>query len=402
MKKLITLLLVLTGMVGTVSAKTIYFANNFSNINSLKLHLYTGGTNNGWPGADFPSPQSYTIDGYSVYALDLGNYENFIITFKFNNEETLRESQSASSSAYEEGDYIDFTSNWNNGKVALTSALTVYNYSLEVSSSISPLNLYVWNSDGITLNGAYPGNSISGEGFTCKSFKENLSVLFNQGNDASKTIDMTAIPGTNKYFICGMNNADGAWGEIVKTNAAGYATYVSTKNLEIPENTAYCAEDNGNGSATAHAVTKPAGTTAMLIKGNANTTYHFGTRSAVSNENLTYTNAFKAGGSTIYSQDNSNNYNYVLNGDAFYLAKSQANGGTTVASGKAYLQLSKQAGTGANARVLIFPGDDETQGINAIPTAKANDGAYYNLSGQRVNAPTKGLYIQNGKKMIVK
>ena len=399
MKKLITLLLVLTGMVGTVSAKTIYFANNFSNINSLKLHLYTGGTNNGWPGADFPSPQSYTIDGYSVYALDLGNYENFIITFKFNdNDSWQRQSQSASSSAYEEGDYIDFTSNWNNNEVALTSALTVYNYSFEVSSSISPLNLYVWNSDGITLNGAYPGNSITGEGFSCKSFKENLNVIYNQGNEASKTIDMTAIPGTNKYFICGMNNADGVWGEAVKTNAAGYATYVSTKNLEIPENTAYCAKDNENGSATAYAVTNPAGSTAMLIKGNANTTYHFGTRSADSNESLTYTNAFKAGnGGTIAG--GSGPYNYVLNGDAFFLAKSS---GTTVASGKAYLQLSKQAGAGSNARVLIFPDDDETQGINAIPTAKANDGAYYNLSGQRVNAPTKGLYIQNGKKMIVK
>ena len=40
--------------------------------------------------------------------------------------------------------------------------------------------------------------------------------------------------------------------------------------------------------------------------------------------------------------------------------------------------------------------------IQAVPTTAANKAAIYNLAGQRVQKPTKGLYIQNGKKMLVK
>ncbi|MBQ3361013.1 MAG: hypothetical protein IJG46_02625, partial [Prevotella sp.] len=31
-----------------------------------------------------------------------------------------------------------------------------------------------------------------------------------------------------------------------------------------------------------------------------------------------------------------------------------------------------------------------------------NDAAIYNLSGQRVTSPTRGIYIRNGKKVIIK
>lgn len=42
-------------------------------------------------------------------------------------------------------------------------------------------------------------------------------------------------------------------------------------------------------------------------------------------------------------------------------------------------------------------------GINSITIGSSeNGGAYYNLQGQRVNNPRKGLYILNGKKVVVK
>ncbi len=34
-------------------------------------------------------------------------------------------------------------------------------------------------------------------------------------------------------------------------------------------------------------------------------------------------------------------------------------------------------------------------------TEKTADDAYYNLSGQRIDAPTKGIYIHNGKKVVI-
>ena len=43
-----------------------------------------------------------------------------------------------------------------------------------------------------------------------------------------------------------------------------------------------------------------------------------------------------------------------------------------------------------------------TTGIGAIETFKANDGVVYNLNGQRVAMPIKGLYIVGGRKVVVK
>lgn len=50
-----------------------------------------------------------------------------------------------------------------------------------------------------------------------------------------------------------------------------------------------------------------------------------------------------------------------------------------------------------------FEGDGETTGISRIAAEAAGKDVWFNLSGQRINTPTKkGLYIKNGKKVIVK
>lgn len=47
--------------------------------------------------------------------------------------------------------------------------------------------------------------------------------------------------------------------------------------------------------------------------------------------------------------------------------------------------------------------DGELTGISRVAAEAAGNDAWYNLSGQRISAPTKkGLYIRNGKKVIVK
>lgn len=53
-------------------------------------------------------------------------------------------------------------------------------------------------------------------------------------------------------------------------------------------------------------------------------------------------------------------------------------------------------------RSLIGGEDDGTTSISRIATEAGND-AWYNLNGQRIDTPTrKGLYIKNGKKVIVR
>lgn len=74
--------------------------------------------------------------------------------------------------------------------------------------------------------------------------------------------------------------------------------------------------------------------------------------------------------------------------------------GTKTTYYRAFLADSRT--TGARALTLSF--DDETTGISE--TMKMEDvfgeNTYYNLRGQRVENPTKGLYIVNGKKVIIK
>lgn len=44
----------------------------------------------------------------------------------------------------------------------------------------------------------------------------------------------------------------------------------------------------------------------------------------------------------------------------------------------------------------------DSDGIAELKNSKTLDGAIFNLAGQRTNKPVKGLYIQNGKKYLVK
>ena len=73
---------------------------------------------------------------------------------------------------------------------------------------------------------------------------------------------------------------------------------------------------------------------------------------------------------------------------------------TELAANKAYLSASKLVGS---ARIGLEFVDDETTGINTTPVNSVKvTNEYYNLAGQRVDKPTKGLYIVKGKKVIIK
>ena len=93
----------------------------------------------------------------------------------------------------------------------------------------------------------------------------------------------------------------------------------------------------------------------------------------------------------VYAPQKAENL-YGINGDG----KLQKGGLTaTINSFRAYL-------TGVNgAREITF--EDETTGLTDV-SSKTSDGRgeCFNLAGQRVAQPTKGLYIVNGKKVIVK
>ena len=83
------------------------------------------------------------------------------------------------------------------------------------------------------------------------------------------------------------------------------------------------------------------------------------------------------------------------------------NSAMSIGSCRAYFQLDGQTegelAAGVKAIRLNFD-DSAATAIEAVNAGEqlTVDGAIYNLSGQRVSQPTKGIYIINGKKVMMK
>ena len=87
-------------------------------------------------------------------------------------------------------------------------------------------------------------------------------------------------------------------------------------------------------------------------------------------------------------------------------------GGASSAGNQGYLPLLTANVTNANGIYLakpftfVYAGDEDLTGIKTTETVVTtrNDGVFYNLNGQKINGvpTTRGLYIVNGKKILVK
>ncbi len=81
--------------------------------------------------------------------------------------------------------------------------------------------------------------------------------------------------------------------------------------------------------------------------------------------------------------------------------------GTDTYSDEIYISIEVDSSVEPNECSIEYEGWGELTGstdtgISAIAVSAQNSNAYYNLAGQRVVSPTKGIYINNGKKIIIK
>ena len=183
------------------------------------------------------------------------------------------------------------------------------------------------------------------------------------------------------------------------TPANNKSTYVATTDLDfsgVAGLKAYVATAATNGSVTlAEVGAVPTGTPLMLI-GTAGTEY---TVPVAASAAAIGTNLLRAGDGT--TEFDGTTYDYILYTDGlFYQIGSGA-----VPVGKAYLHCDSNPTAGTPAPYLTIDFGGETTDISEKLTVNSEKFAttpVYNLAGQRVAQPTKGLYIVNGKKIVIK
>ena len=91
---------------------------------------------------------------------------------------------------------------------------------------------------------------------------------------------------------------------------------------------------------------------------------------------------------------------YLLYKDKFYLSQTG-----TIPENGVYLELKEEQAQKASSRGVLSIGDDGTTGIQQIDNGlNLEKNGWYTLDGRRLeSAPTrKGLYINNGKKVVIK
>ncbi len=174
--------------------------------------------------------------------------------------------------------------------------------------------------------------------------------------------------------------------EIALGNASGYNTYVSDKDLDFTglDAKAYIVSAVSSTEATLKAVTTIKAGEGFIIEGAGEGTIEV----PVAAETPAASGTLLATG-----QPSKGDYLLAKDGSSFVLW----DGTGTLAATKAYLPASAIS-SGAKIINIAF---GESTGISEVKKSEA-DGAIYNLSGMRVSKTQKGVYIMNGRKVIVK
>lgn len=192
----------------------------------------------------------------------------------------------------------------------------------------------------------------------------------------------------------------------------GFATFSSDQALDFTDITtikAYVAtriEDNGELIMTKVTDRVPA-QTGLLLKGTKGTETTTSIPVVVDADAVApTTNFFKASvteTSVAASTEDIHHY-FLMNGAkgiGFYnLASDRASG-----AGKAYLETTRALNATNQTSPINMSFSDETivtDISHATPIDESNSDIIYDLCGQKVIAPTKGLYIKNGQKIIIK
>lgn len=190
--------------------------------------------------------------------------------------------------------------------------------------------------------------------------------------------------------------------------ASGVGTFSSEVNIHLPEglNAHYCktyyAERSAISVVNISSGVVPANT-GVLLSGTPGETFNLYPTQETADE--LEGNALVAVTKPVHISPTKGDYtNFMMKGGKFvkiadesYTVKMPAN--------RAYLPLLTEAISGSNAKeIMLYWDEEEATGIESLtpgPSPKG-EGSIYNLNGQKLSAPQKGINIINGRKVIVK
>ena len=261
-------------------------------------------------------------------------------------------------------------------------------------------NVTAWIDDNTTENG--------GKGFF---------VEVNENNNKT-TVTLPVIPYNGVEYIGNPDqpdNLDGSTGPeqpqtsvVISIGRTGLATYCCERPLDfsgVKGLKAYIASGTSGSSAdgviklfVSNVTDVPAGE-GILLRGNS------GEYEVPFTDDATAAYANWLVGVTepayIYAVDG-NYKNFILSdgsrGVGFYPVQ---DGGGTIAANKAYLRLRTSSVAGAKAMTIDF-GDGITATDRISVAGSGRQSVYYTLSGLRVTNPLRGLYIRDGRKVVVR
>ena len=181
--------------------------------------------------------------------------------------------------------------------------------------------------------------------------------------------------------------------EAIKLAADGFSTYCSENRLDISKTTGVTAYIVNNVTSTTvelQALSVIPAETGFIVKGTGSALYDLykteGVADDVSENQLHGTLTATSAPANTFALSTKKGVT------GFY----PVNTGLMIPAHKAYLIAS-----GGLSRLLTFEG--ETTGImNVEPYVDAIPSEYYSIHGVKVARPTKGIYISNGKKVVIK
>lgn len=309
--------------------------------------------------------------------------------------------------------YGDYASNGNNEWPSVDYTLIPYTTFSPISTSGCQYRTK-HNSD--VYNHFYARNSTA---FTanCDGLENGEVIVFSNSNKedypavTSLNTSITVPGGGNlKYFKCYI---PATVTKNVSVGSAGLATYTSDMSLDYSTVSAsiipYKATVSGSTVTLTKATVVPAGEGVLLRSVSGEAVNDVAVPVASYSAWTAAENAFVGTIKDItVNQVSGTNTNFVLSKEdnvvGFFKAKAEGDGGTAVGAGKAYLPVPTANLSEARRMTMVF--DDETTGISDATRLMNNEeiinGEIYDLQGRKVTNPTKGLYIVNGIKVIIK